>query len=529
MSNIETLPSPVAALLLTNDPPNNLQSDAIRDTLAYIRTDLKILDSEIEDMQRHERAVPSHAADLARRITDLRKKQESVQEFADKHTIPIRGLPIELLERIFMLSLPQYPDLMKIKEGPMLLGQVCGFWRAVSRGTPTLWSTIKVKDIGSNKKLIAALREWLQRTGDCPLTLQYDTSHLVPQNALEWDVIVGHWSQIEHLDLHVPDAALACWFPENGRNFVGLKSLQISRYWDTKYHLVVISPQMFKIAANAPQLSAVRLDIDIGYCSLPFAQITTCDVEITNLSNCVELLRVAVNLVDCTIRWVEYLTTPDAARTVIRHPKLEKLAIRIGGRGRNDALDYFLSHLELPSLREFEWRPTRTRAVHDGAGTWPGDTFSSFLVRSQCTLSRLWITSGPSEKDISRYLLEVPTLVDLSFGTPQGGSIDELLRELQLGGHGLDEPVKADLVPNLEHLTIIASWGDFEEITKLVKSRCDGGGNSAGAKRLKSASLALGVGGLSNVSEAARGRLEECVQAGLIQRYVPEHELYSSW
>ncbi|KAJ7130898.1 hypothetical protein C8R46DRAFT_1141413 [Mycena filopes] len=72
---------------------------------------------------------------------------------------------------------------MSASEAPMLLGRICGLWRAIALSTPRLWARLHLVDpygtyapdpTMSDAKAaqrFAAAEAWLGRSGDCPLTI----------------------------------------------------------------------------------------------------------------------------------------------------------------------------------------------------------------------------------------------------------------------------------------------------------------------------------------------------------------------
>ncbi|KAF7299758.1 hypothetical protein HMN09_00981700 [Mycena chlorophos] len=107
---------------------------------------------------------------------------------------PIRRIPDDVLEEIFSACLP--PDrncAMSASDAPLLLSRVCGRWRNVAFRTPSLWSRLHIaqpavrgwlpmlskdeawENMISSKvaQRLAAARQWLERSGDCPLTISF--------------------------------------------------------------------------------------------------------------------------------------------------------------------------------------------------------------------------------------------------------------------------------------------------------------------------------------------------------------------
>lgn len=490
-------PSPVSKILSTNEIPDDSEYEAIRTVVSHTQTDLRLLDSEIAQVQTV--------------LDGLRTKRAAIQQFADAHAVQIRRVPVEILANIFMLCLPTHPG-SDPKQAPLLLGQVCRSWRKISLSTPLLWSRIRIGKVGNEGERSGALRMWLERSGDCPLSLHYRATKVYEDDALVWDAVIGCPDRWEHLDILCTDSTIRKLFPTSGRSegLPHLKSLRLHRcpdFGEPFQHFTDIID-----LASAPRFSRVNvISIQASYIRLPFAQMTKCDVEFEEMNDCIALIHMLPRLVECEFRSVSTASDSINYPAPFRHEQLEKLKVTYDEKRFNDALGVFLEPLTLPALCDFEWFPTHPPEGHD-VGAWPGDILLSFLARSQCTLSRFWILSGPSSDDILRYLEEIPSVVDLSVGPlPASAKPDKLMQGLTLGGR--HEPEKDDLVPHLEHLLILGCWGSCEEMQNAIESRFDATGVSE-ERRLKKISLHYGLLRDHKLGEMEQ-RLIQCVNEGL--------------
>jgi hypothetical protein len=116
-------------------------------------------------------------------IKRLTSRRNELQSFVDAHRqllSPIRRLPPEVLQKIFVGCLPEPPSYpaMHSLVAPVLLGRICSGWRAIAYGTAELWSSIHVviPDLkaGPHEADLADLRltamtDWLSRSGSLPL------------------------------------------------------------------------------------------------------------------------------------------------------------------------------------------------------------------------------------------------------------------------------------------------------------------------------------------------------------------------
>jgi len=100
-------------------------------------------------------------------------------------------LPTDVLQEIFLSCLPINHDcIITKKEAPILLTQVCHSWRHIALNTPLLWASIHIPinppflGVTGNEtamnlhmmKRVTAVREWLSRSKDCPLSFTFGSN-----------------------------------------------------------------------------------------------------------------------------------------------------------------------------------------------------------------------------------------------------------------------------------------------------------------------------------------------------------------
>ncbi|KAF7977914.1 hypothetical protein HWV62_2486 [Athelia sp. TMB] len=365
-----------------------------------------------------------------------------------------------------------------------------------------LWTTIKVEENKNSKKVALVLSRWLELSCNWPLTIQY---HLGATSQDVWKTIMSCSRRIEHLEIDskvkIPDGFLS----ENAV-FPNLRFLRITRDMRSAYD----DPEVFiDLKKVAPQLSSIHIRrFEFNFLSLPSERLTTCSLEIEDMDCCIAFLGASRQLVDCTIR--AYENWAATTLPILRHEKLEKLVINYGGARYNEALGLFLAHLELPSLLELEWFAMMTSNTI--VGKWPGNVFLSFLSRSGCMLSKLWITAGPTEDDILQYLSALPSLIDIAIGPlPSIVCPDKLMQALTFRRH--DNLEGENLVPNLEHLLISGEWRGGEAIATAIESRFGGKG------KLKGITLFCHL--KYSMSGKTLKRLRRCIEKGLAYRQWP--------
>ncbi|KIM41989.1 hypothetical protein M413DRAFT_71267, partial [Hebeloma cylindrosporum] len=134
-------------------------------------------------------------------IQRLEARREQVQKSIDLYNVilsPARRLPPDILREVFYhcLSTGQTYPILSAKEAPMLLTRVCSLWRSVALSSPRIWTRLhiplpgdprisstygKLRDqaLDVRRQIFSktmrlrcqAVKEWLGRSGSCPLSL----------------------------------------------------------------------------------------------------------------------------------------------------------------------------------------------------------------------------------------------------------------------------------------------------------------------------------------------------------------------
>ncbi|KAJ7506749.1 hypothetical protein B0H11DRAFT_1850270 [Mycena galericulata] len=119
-------------------------------------------------------------------IGDLKARFESLMNQVDLHKAlmsPVRRIPQEILQEIFIACLPTHNALVDSREAPQILGRICSYWRTVAYSTPELWSSIHIAPMTerfsgyvtqrSRLKFVELVATWLDRSAPLPLSISY--------------------------------------------------------------------------------------------------------------------------------------------------------------------------------------------------------------------------------------------------------------------------------------------------------------------------------------------------------------------
>jgi len=168
--------SSFTSLLGTDFVPNDEEAAKIGDFLASGPSKLARISSEITRVKLI--------------LQELENQHKAVEDEMDAHRAllsPLRRelIPMDILQEIFLSCLPRDHDsIISNKEAPVLFTQVCSSWRRIALNTPLLWSSIHVPipypspTVGGQQAAmdlimvnrVNAVREWLKRSQDCPLS-----------------------------------------------------------------------------------------------------------------------------------------------------------------------------------------------------------------------------------------------------------------------------------------------------------------------------------------------------------------------
>ncbi|PPQ90854.1 hypothetical protein CVT25_007389 [Psilocybe cyanescens] len=169
-------------LTRNNDRPSDKALAAVKNLLVGPTKQLEDIDAE---MHRLEEAM--------RELQEKRVKIDNSVRHYKCISAPIRRIPPDILFKIFRHCQPTHRNpTMAASEAPMLLTRVCSRWRSIALASPRLWARIHVsfrkessisggipgypaissETVSSFLQLRChALKEWLSRSGNCPLSI----------------------------------------------------------------------------------------------------------------------------------------------------------------------------------------------------------------------------------------------------------------------------------------------------------------------------------------------------------------------
>ncbi|KAJ7641232.1 hypothetical protein FB45DRAFT_1124812 [Roridomyces roridus] len=324
--------------------------------------------------------------ELRERIHLLQKARELQQKRLDTYTYPVLTLPHEIVSKIFVYTLPPYPDCPPLTSSlsPTSLTHICRHWREMTLAMPYLWRAIPLGYFGdaSHERQTRVLESWMDRAGGCPLSIE-----IKPSVVSTWlfgfnsEPILLRRERLEYLKLALANSHVS--FLKGSMPLLRSLSLHL------EYKNL---PLPTGIVCEYPRLEAVSLTSFPGTVDwLPWPQLTSLTLRDMTADNSIPILQQTTNLVHLTL----ILTGGDAAEQDtetaldITLPSLEALAIG-SEHSRGEVLTRLFSAFFVPGLDSLQV-PERFFSAAD-LQRLPTELLRSFLRKSGCQPRKILLT-----------------------------------------------------------------------------------------------------------------------------------------
>ncbi|KAJ7874464.1 hypothetical protein B0H13DRAFT_2057636, partial [Mycena leptocephala] len=291
-----------------------------------------------------------------------KNERESAQARLDAYTYPV-------------LTLPLCPPVLGLLS-PNLLTRICRIWRQIALITPALWRAISLYYLdGDFEPHIYMLRSWLDRSGNCPLSIKMDDYGDTPSHKF-LEAILPHRTRWEYVQLIIMQGdLLAIDGP-----IPLVRSLDIRVYGG--------NTPVSSVALEAPRLLAKE----------PY--------------ECTYVLEHSVNLTYCElILYGDYEATQADVGITLAH--LEKLVLWKWLEEENGPTGYLETFI-VPALRRLQV-PDDFLLPDDDLGPDAIDALHSFVSKSGCKLEEVFIT-GPRSRPKDSYRQAFPS-INISFNS----------------------------------------------------------------------------------------------------------------
>ena len=505
-------------------------------------------DSEALEIKALLEKPKSRLEELSIQLEKLSNEQSVLLLFVSKHRAlisPIRKLPIEILQEIFIACLPTaHNPVMSRWESPILLTQVCSSWRSVAHATPQLWKAIHVAiPCGENFSSTTverhidhrseAVQEWLTRSAAYPLNIslgRWGSSDLDEFYNKIIDTVIRfseRWKEVWFLAPYralVPVASL----PPSKVPLLETLSFNCPPPGPAQLNFMQLNPQSVCGVLKAPNLRNLwlrgfwltQLEMDVTRLPINWSQLTILVLEATSWGACFlsvsgtyRILSLCPNLITCQLEVgsisedIEELPL-DATAAIITLPSLTRLSVR-----ENTSLKRLFTLLHLPSLNFIEFHTTIYPTEHSST------SLLSLLTRLHNTI-HLITDQYFTRQDFIKCLRLCPLLKSLSirksYGPPGAPTfkIDDAFLKLFFNS---SDDEGSPLCPQLEDFES-SSENEFSETTLLEFVKEKNGDSTTGLAKLKHLFVLFGCR-LCDISQ----ELEPYKLAGLVATVTYQH------
>ncbi|KAJ7155213.1 hypothetical protein C8R46DRAFT_1117225 [Mycena filopes] len=395
---------------------------------------------------------------------------------------PVRALPPEILQEIFMACLPtKHFAIMHASEAPLVLGRVCSRWRAISLSTPALWSSIHIVPSALGDENGASLTTWLERSGNCTLRISIAPADNDLSKVLA--ILLPYSRRWMALKMpEVPAKAAALWNLSSDAVPL-LEELElVNNDWDGEE--TVAAMQFFTVPRN---LRSVSLPTYNPLPACPWSQITDLRLHprhrtLLDLDAVVGVLSQCVNLQSCHLTFPPSGGVPHTPRVTLLHLKTLTVLAPSGTTNK------FLDRLTLPALKEL---------CLDNTFVGPFGTpdmmspLNELLLRSECDLHKLSLHLSPADlaSPLAQCLRRLPNLAVLELHVEHHRPPPDLTPVFQ--GLGETAAPSSHLCPALRVLKLVECDNDgaaHAHLAALIRSRCS---SATSAYPLKAFNLSL--------------------------------------
>ncbi|KAF5373186.1 hypothetical protein D9758_001559 [Tetrapyrgos nigripes] len=378
------------SLLTTNVIPDETDDQHIRQLCSEYAQDLGQMDAQIKHLKASLDTITKKRDILQAKVTSLKAI-----------TSPLRRLPTEVLQHIFLHSLAPFSTLERL-ESPLLLTQICSRWRSVAIDTPELWAAIhvfvpKVTDNlpEPHRAKIEALREglgcFLSRSRSSPLSISLYTHPWSREREDKWaatlifGIIMRYHQRWKHLILRGHPQVFSPVERLQPGDLPCLETLNLKN----EFLLTMPLSTLFDLAPRLYQLSLPD-GADCFHDGLTQANL----VRLTHLAitrrliemaKIMPMLMVCTNLTELSLNTSFRLSTGSNISTITL-PKLERLVVVHS----TYFYDIFFNSLTVPGLRELILKED-SDDIDVNIWRYALPCFENLVRRSSCCLINLEI------------------------------------------------------------------------------------------------------------------------------------------
>ncbi|KAJ7682262.1 hypothetical protein DFH06DRAFT_291001 [Mycena polygramma] len=400
----------------------------------------------------------------SQRMKDLRDNRVSLQSQLDAVLVyPVLTLPLEITSEIFIHCLPNKITRVMLNEAPFVLLKICRQWREIALSTPKLWATLDVNVLRmrrSSSWWVSQAVYWLSlaRRHTLKVALRHPPENQTAsmfQSDLAFLRRIGR--QVESLEVH--------GLEQDNEEFVHDPRLELDFSPGTFPLLkrLVYGPAVpgsgldnlwLAFFSDAPHLHELVLlggiDTETPF---PWHQLTVfrgCNFE---LSQCLNILRLAPNLEECAVS----IPYHGSEQEPLTHPRLRSLTLAPDSEGD------FYSSVDILKLATF---PALETLRLSQIAEFEADVFLAFLSRSSPSLRSLAVCPDRYSFDTWEQSFRlIPDLEELHLVCCESEFQTDFMKTFSTN--------EDRLLPRLQRLYLYSTWGDVRLALTERKKQVD--------------------------------------------------------
>ena len=351
-------------------------------------------------------------AELNALLERLKLKRCALRRKVNRFRSPIvRQLPAEVTSIIFEFCLPDFtdhplsPDIKEDRSIPLSLGAICSYWRGIAWSTPSLWSSLVIRDPSKHNPHISTgiAQEWLARSGGLPLSIHILSTFNNKTVLALIDIINQYSNRWFNLDLYIPDSYYQRFHSSDNQAVIHAPILKSIRFHRPTH--ASESGLNFQLA-SCPRLERASLSyFPMDGSKIQWDNLTHLTLHSMFFADTFRILRKCPRLVFCEVSdFCSHHREQRIGRPVLSSIRSLKLLIA--------HFVQFFNNLIAPHLEEFNIQDPRYYVPIPRI-----EAVTSFLSRSACSLRSLsmMFTVAPQYFEGFMNLLQsMPSLTTLS-------------------------------------------------------------------------------------------------------------------
>ncbi|KAF4614190.1 hypothetical protein D9613_007582 [Agrocybe pediades] len=359
-------------------------------------------------------------------LTEMREQSQSSLKKLESLLAPIRRIPLELLDNIFIHCLPRErfmkPD---ITEAPISIMGVCRVWRDISINVPELWTSLDLTEKERNLprrtdpnqcNRTALLDLYFKRAGSrLPLSLCIDDGpDTVPFNITTTYRKLSHrW---QHLKVYQPKCDYFSFPPGDYSNLETFELVTPTGMHHTSTtdmaKALCLAPRLQQFIWTNQVLHPLHCKLDLKWGRLTRISLNTS----INVDQCLTIMSQAKRVTHLAFKHIS-ISSATLSNLNIVLPRLKSFVLHTEYNAA-----FILNEITAPKLQELVLN----------LRTWPHDAVKAMLLRSRCPIESLNLYFPPvSEPE----LIETLELVQ--------GTLKELTVQNDAGVPSISETILA--------------------------------------------------------------------------------------